>query len=109
MLMPTVDRYMTREPYCVCSTDTLAHVRQMMMSLAIRHLPVIDDARLVGVISDRDVALIEGIPGAELADVAVARLMSVPLVVWGHTPLDEVSELMRSRKVDCVVVKGRDG
>jgi acetoin utilization protein AcuB len=109
MLMPAVDRYMTREPYSVSSTDSLARVRQMMTSHAIRHLPVIDNGRLVGVISDRDVAMIEGIPGVDLVRIECARLMTPPLSVWGETPLDEVSELMTSRKADCVVVQGGHG
>ena len=109
MLMPPVDRYMTREPYSVASTDTLARVRHLMTSHMIRHLPVIDKDKLVGVISDRDVAVIEHVPGVDLARVEVARLMTKPLTVWGHTGLDEVSELMTNRKADCVVVQGGHG
>lgn len=36
------------------STDTLEHVRDLMDSHHIRHLPVIDDHGLIGVISMRD-------------------------------------------------------
>jgi acetoin utilization protein AcuB len=109
MRMPAVDRYMTREPYSVESTDTLARVRHMMVSHAIRHLPVIDGGRLVGVVSDRDLVAIERVPGVELARVEVARVMSSPVQVWGETPLDEVSELMTKKKADCVVVQGGHG
>ena len=38
------------------STDTLEHVRHLMNRHHIRHLPVIDDYSLAGVISMRDVA-----------------------------------------------------
>ena len=38
------------------STDTLEHVRHLMNRNHIRHLPVIDDYSLAGVISMRDVA-----------------------------------------------------
>lgn len=37
------------------STDTLEHVRRLMNKHHIRHLPVIDDYNLVGVISMRDI------------------------------------------------------
>lgn len=107
--MPAIDRYMTREPYSVTSTDTLERVRNLMTMHAIRHLPVIDGGRLVGVIAERDVAAIERIPGVDLARIEVARLMGKPLAVWGETPLDEVSELMTTRKADCVVVQGGHG
>src|SRR6266478_7110933 len=36
------------------STDTLAHVRRLMNENHVRHLPVIDDYSLIGVISIRD-------------------------------------------------------
>ena len=39
-----------------CSTDTLEQVRHLMNKNHIRHLPVIDDFALAGVISMRDVS-----------------------------------------------------
>lgn len=39
------------------STDTLEHVRDLMRDHHIRHLPVIDDYSLIGVISIRDLEL----------------------------------------------------
>lgn len=80
-----------------------------MQRFAIRHLPVIDGEKLVGVISERDVKIAESIPGIDLFHVEVARVMAPPLAVWGETPLDEVSTLMRTRKADCVVVRGGHG
>jgi CBS domain-containing protein len=38
-----------------CSADTLEHVRHLMNKNHIRHLPVIDDHTLIGVISIRDI------------------------------------------------------
>lgn len=100
---------MTREPYAVSSTDTLAHARAMMQSHEIRHLPVSDGGRLVGVISDRELVAVEGIPGVELACIEIARVMNPPVQVWGETPLDDVGELMMKHKADCVVVQGGHG
>ncbi len=39
-----------------CSTDTLEHVRHLMNKNHIRHLPVIDDHTLIGVVSIRDIS-----------------------------------------------------
>ena len=39
-----------------CSTDTLEHVRHLMNKNHIRHLPVIDNYTLIGVISIRDIS-----------------------------------------------------
>ncbi len=39
-----------------CSTDTIEHVRHLMTKNHIRHVPVIDDYTLIGVISIRDIS-----------------------------------------------------
>lgn len=100
---------MTREPYQVASTDTLALVKKLMHEHDIRHLPVVDEGRLVGVISDRDVEVVAAVPGVDIGSVAVARVMAPPIHVWAETPLDQVSTLMAENKRDCVVVRGGHG
>lgn len=107
--MPTVKRFMTREPYSLASTEPLARARELMHKHCVRHLPVIDGGRLVGIIADRDVAVVGAVPGIDLARVEVSRIMASPLDVWGETPIDEVSDLMSERKRDCVVVRGGHG
>src|SRR3954470_5889306 len=54
------------------STDTLEHVRHLMNKNHIRHVPVIDDHTLIGVISIRDIstALEDDSVGARQAAVA---------------------------------------
>jgi CBS domain-containing protein len=54
-----------------CSTDTLEHVRHLMNKNHIRHLPVIDDYTLIGVISIRDIS-------AAFDDEVSAAVRSVP-------------------------------
>jgi len=109
MLMPTVSDYMTREPYSVVSTDSLARARDLMRRHHVRHLPVVDRDQLVGVISDRDVEVVGVVPGVDLAFIEVSRVMEPALHVWAETPIDEVSSLMADRKCDCVVVRGGHG
>lgn len=109
MLMPSVSQYMTREPYSVTSTATLARARDMMRDHAIRHVPVIDGERIVGVVSRSDLQAVEAVPGVDLHHVEVAKVMSPPLCVWGESPLDEVSELMSTKRAECVVVLGGHG
>jgi CBS domain-containing protein len=41
---------------CCSSTDTLEHIRHLMNKHRIRHLPVIDNYSLIGVISVRDIS-----------------------------------------------------
>jgi acetoin utilization protein AcuB len=109
MLMPTVGRYMTREPYSIGSNDSLVRAKSLMRLHAIRHLPVVDGDKLVGIISDRDVALVDAMLGVDLAHVEVARVMEPPLTVWGEEPIDEVSVMMARLKRDCVIVRSEHG
>jgi CBS domain-containing protein len=53
------------------SADTLEHVRHLMNRHHIRHLPVIDNYNLIGVISIRDIS-------AAFDDEATAAARSVP-------------------------------
>lgn len=109
MLMPNMKRYMTREPYSIASTDSLSRAKSLMTRHMIRHLPVVDGDRLVGVISERDVAVVEAVPGIDLEKIEVARMMEPPLAVWAEEPIDEVSALMAENKRDCVVVRSGHG
>jgi acetoin utilization protein AcuB len=109
MLMPDVKRYMTRETYSIEPSDNLAHAKDLMTRHRIRHLPVIESGELVGMLSERDVAVIEVFPGIDLLHVEVARMMKSPLAVWGEEPIDEVATLMAQHKADCVIVRGGHG
>jgi CBS domain-containing protein len=51
----TVGEAMCRVPVSVRSTDTLEIANAHMLDAASRHLPVVDEGRLVGIITDRDI------------------------------------------------------
>jgi CBS domain-containing protein len=50
-----VSRYMTPKVITVTRDDTIDHVMQTMTTARFRHLPVVEDGRLVGLISIGDV------------------------------------------------------
>jgi len=52
---PTVGDVMTEAPVVARSDEDLADVVTMMLDNAIRSVPIVDDGRLVGVVSRRDV------------------------------------------------------
>ncbi len=54
---------MTRDPITVEAETAMGHVKALMKEASIRHVPVVDDKGLLGVVSDRDLSFIHGIPG----------------------------------------------
>lgn len=107
--MPAVSRFMTREPYRIASTSSIEQARLLMTEHGIRHLPVMENGKLLGVVSQNDVRVVEAVPGLDLDSVEVSRITTSPTCVWGETSLDEVAETMAKSKADCVVVLGGHG
>ena len=96
---------MTAFPYAV-DVDAPVHEAQVLMEEhGIRHLPVTEHGRLVGVLTHRDVqqALdpLLGIPPM----IAVNRIMvREPYVVAPEEPLDAVLETLATRRIGCAIV-----
>ena len=111
MLMPMIERYMTRQPWTIRRTANVSAARTMMREHHIRHLPVLDDGKLVGVVSDRDVNIIGMVLGEDASDIGIEDAMTQD--VYGasvDTPVDEVLDHMAERKLgSCVVIDRKGG
>ena len=108
MLMPPISRYMTRQPWTIERTATLTAAHQLMRNHAIRHLPVMDAGKLVGIVSERDLHLIETFPDADPDEVTVDDAMTE--TVYVAAPTDEVSDVVDRMAADklgsAVVMQG---
>ncbi len=101
---------MRLQPWTIRRDATMSQAHQMMREHRIRHLPVLDGGALVGVVTERDLHLIETLPDSDPEEVAVEEAMSVD--VYGAAPsdpVDTVVEKMASRKLGSVVVVDRGG
>jgi acetoin utilization protein AcuB len=97
--MQPISRYMTPQPWTVKVDDSLALARQMFTERQIHHLPVLDGRELVGMLTDRDVHLMENRIG-----VAVEEAMRPVQRVDADDPLDQVVSAMSSNQWNAVVV-----
>ena len=52
--IPQISKYMTTTPHTIGAEQPLDKAMTMMREYKIRHIPVLDGGRLVGIISDRD-------------------------------------------------------
>lgn len=106
--MPTVQDYMSREVRFVAPEETLARAQALMRELRIRHLPVLDGTRLIGVLSQRDVYLMETLKGVVPGEVPVSDAMrGEPWCVGPDATLEDVALAMwRDKKGAALVVEG---
>ena len=103
-----VYRYMTPSPITVGRDQSLAVAHEMMRKNRIRHLPVLDGGALVGIVTERDLRLVESITGTDPSATLVEDAMtSDPYVVTAGTPLRAVAEAMVEHKYGCAVVMER--
>lgn len=109
MPVPTVSKFMSMTPYTVGSDQTLQHAHILMHDHHIRHLPVLRGGQVVGMLSERDLALIEAFKDIDPRAVKVEEAMSTGVYeVQPETPLDVVVAEMASKKYgSAVVVKDR--
>jgi CBS domain-containing protein len=109
-MLPTIDRFMTRAPYCLGPTDNLARARLLMDRHHIRHLPVVDeDGALVGTVSRRELAVAEAVRGLDPSLITVALAMRPAVTALPSIEIDEAAALMVKNEVDCIVVREEDG
>ena len=103
--VPTVGQYMTSSPHWIGADHSLSEARIMMREHRIRHLPVLRGAELVGIVSERDLGLIEACPTFERRRVPVEEAMTpTPFTASPVTPLHEVARVMAERKCGSAVV-----
>jgi acetoin utilization protein AcuB len=110
MLMPTVKRYMSRQPWTISPSAKMSEAHRVMREHHIRHLPVLDEGKLVGIVSERDLHLIETLPGSDPEDVTVDEAMIADVyAVSPDEEVDKVIEKMADNKLGSALVVTRNG
>jgi len=109
-MMPAISRYMTSQPWTIERTASLAEAHKLMRDHQIRHLPILDEGRLIGIVSQGDLHLLETVADFALDSVSVEEAMTPnPCTVTSDMPLDDVVEIMSEKKYGAALVMGRDG
>ncbi|MBP1610242.1 MAG: domain containing protein [Acidobacteria bacterium] len=99
-------------PVVVISPDiSLQDAYQIMQDKGIRHLPVLDGEKLVGVITDRDLRLATSAlaripfpPGAKVS----AVMCRSPFTADPADPVEDAARTMREKKIGCLPVTDND-
>ena len=106
----TVADYMTKVAFSVGDDQPLADAVLRMSELNVRHLPVIRGSKLVGILSQRDIALLKAVSDAHLSELTAGQAMSRnPYTVAPEDSLREVAAAMASERYGAaIVVSGGD-
>jgi CBS domain-containing protein len=109
--MLTVGDLMTRDVVTLDETDDLFRVDDLLKLHHIRHLPVVRDGRLVGMVSHRDLlrALSRQLAAAGHEPISVTRLMSRDVeMVRPDLPVREAIYKLLDHRFGCLPVVDRE-
>lgn len=104
-ITPRIGQFMTPLPHTIEFDQPLARAHELMRMHQIRHLPVMQNGKLLGLISIRDLHLIETLRDVDPDEVPVEDAMAEePYTVSPEEPLDEVATIMADYKLGSAVV-----
>lgn len=95
--MRTISHYMTKQPWSVQADDSVAVARLMLAERQIRHLPVLDGGKLLGMVTERDLHT-----HGEAA--TVEQIMTSALEIDVNTPFPDALEQMEHAGRDAIVI-----
>jgi acetoin utilization protein AcuB len=107
-MKPTIRKFMTATPYTIGQDQTLSAAHRLMRQHEVRHLPVLTGGKLVGILSQRDLHLIETLEDVDPDTAKVEEAMTMDVYVTPpNTPLDEAARTMAEHKFGSAVVVDR--
>jgi acetoin utilization protein AcuB len=106
-----VQDIMTGSVITISPDASLQTAYETMQEKGIRHLPVLESEKLVGVITDRDLRLATSalastpfVPGAKVA----AIMCKFPFTADPADPVEDAARLMREKKIGCLPITQGD-
>jgi acetoin utilization protein AcuB len=101
----SIANFMTRSPHCIGKDQKLATASSLMRDARLRHLPVLEAGRLVGMLSQRDIYFVETIQGVDPVEVSVEDAMTQDAYqVQPTARLHTVVAAMAKKKIGSAVV-----
>ena len=104
----TVFEYTTPNPYFVNSDDSIGEIAEVIMQKGVRHIPVMEDGEIVGVISHRDIGF-RYYDSIDRELTAKDIMTPEPYIVDFNTPLESVAFNMSQRKIGSAIVQDCHG
>ncbi len=103
--IPHIKKYMTTDIQTIGDEQSMATAHRMMREQKIRHLPVLHQGKVVGIVSAGDLHLVEALQEVDPSKIAVSEAMTPdPYVVGPEASLDEVVSTMAAKKYGSAVI-----
>ncbi len=100
--------YMTPSPHTIGIGQPLIAAHELMRAHQIRHLPVLDGGNVVGVVTMRDLHLVETIKDVDPQTVTIEDAMTPePYCVGPRASLRKVAAEMAAKKLGSAIVMQR--
>jgi acetoin utilization protein AcuB len=103
--IPPIQKFMTTTPITIQNTATLEEAYKEMKTHHIRHLPVLENDTLIGIISERDIMVAEALKSVDAFQVKVSDIIKNETYhVSPDTPTDEVVLEMAANKYGSALI-----
>jgi len=100
-----VGAHMTGVPRCVSADDSLAVAAEVMRDYGMRHVPVLEAGRPVGVVGERDLLIAENLaPNAWRQNRVFDAMVGIPYCTSKDATVSEVAQHMALRGLDVALV-----
>jgi acetoin utilization protein AcuB len=104
-----VEEFTTPNPITATTHSKVEELARVMKEHGIRHIPIMQNEKVVGIVSDRDLKVMAGLKMLEKSLLTAADIMSRdPVTVDSSTLLDEVAFEMSEKKIGSVIVTEND-
>lgn len=110
----SIRELMTHAPLSVSPHTPVDEARALMQQHRIRHLPVLDNGRLVGMVSDRDICLVLPSPATSLSVYEIGYLLTrltvgeimtyFPITIGADRPVAEAVKRMLAYNIGALPV-----
>lgn len=96
---------MTTTPFSIEANQNLAIANGLMHEKSVRHLPVMRDGVLIGILTDRDLKLALGIQGVDPTKTLVQEIaVDAPFITSPDSPVDQVVHHMAEKRIGSALV-----
>lgn len=103
--IPSLQKFMTTNPLFVSKETPLLEAAKLMQANHIRHLPVMYQNQVEGILSETDINLIRGLKFANMETLKVYDCYTPnAYCVSPNSKMDDVLNMMAENKYGCVVL-----